>query len=48
MTLKRGIAPKTVRRRSSSPTGQETKVARLAKDVGAPNHFRIVRLESWQ
>ena len=33
MTLKRGIAPKTVRRRSSSPTGQETKVARLAREL---------------
>ena len=33
MTLKRGIAPKTVHRRSSSPTGQETKVARLAREL---------------
>src|SRR4029077_5637764 len=33
MTLKRRIAPKTVRRRSSSPTGQETKVARLAREL---------------
>ena len=33
MTPKRGIAPKTVRRRSSSPTGQETKVARLAREL---------------
>jgi len=32
MTLKRGIAPKTVRGRSSSPTGQETKVALLARE----------------
>jgi hypothetical protein len=31
-TLKRGIAPKTVRRRSSSPGGQETKVARLTRE----------------
>ena len=33
MTLKRGIAPKAVRRRSSSPTGQGTKVARLAREL---------------
>ena len=32
MTLKRGNAPKTVRRRSSSAAGQETKVARLARE----------------
>ena len=32
MTLKRGIAPKTVRRRSSSATGQETKVTQLARE----------------
>ena len=33
MTLKRRNAPKAVRRRSSSPTGQETKVARLAREL---------------
>ena len=33
MTPKRRIAPKAVRRRSSSPTGQETKVARLAREL---------------
>ena len=32
-TLKRRNAPKAVRRRSSSPTGQETKVARLAREL---------------
>ena len=32
-TLKRRTAPKAVRRRSSSPTGQETKVARLAREL---------------
>ena len=32
MTLKRRIAPKTVRRRSSSAAGQETKVARLTRE----------------
>ena len=33
MTVKRGIAPKTARRRSSSAAGQETKVARLAREL---------------
>ena len=33
MTLKRGIAPKTVRRRSSSAAHQETKIARLAREL---------------
>ena len=32
MTLKRGNAPKAVRRRSSSAAGQETKVARLTRE----------------
>ena len=32
MTLKRGIAPKTVRRRRSSAAGEETKVARLTRE----------------
>ena len=32
-TLKRGIAPKTVRRRSSSADGSETKVARLTHEL---------------
>jgi hypothetical protein len=31
--LKRGSAPKTLRGRTSSPTGQETKVARLAREL---------------
>ena len=33
MTLKRGIAPKTGRSRTSSAAGQETKVARLAREL---------------
>ena len=33
MTLKHGIAPKAVRRRSSSGAGQETKIARLAREL---------------
>ena len=33
MTLKRGIAPKTVRRRRSSAASQETKVARLTREL---------------
>ena len=32
MTLKRGIAPKAARRRSSSTVGRETKVARLTRE----------------
>jgi hypothetical protein len=32
MTLERGIAPKTVRRRSSS-AGQKTKIARLTHEL---------------
>jgi hypothetical protein len=32
VTLKRGIAPKTVRRRSLSAAHQETKVARLIRE----------------
>ena len=32
-TLKRGIAPKTVHRRSPSAAGQETKVARLTREL---------------
>jgi predicted component of type VI protein secretion system len=33
MTLKRGIAPKTVRRRSSSAAGREAEVARLTREL---------------
>ena len=33
VTLKRGIAPKALRRRSSSAGGQETKVARLTREL---------------
>jgi two-component system, NtrC family, sensor kinase len=33
VTLKRGIAPKTVRRRSSSAAGPETEVARLTREL---------------
>ena len=33
MTLKRGIAPKTVRRRSSSVSGLETKVVQLTRQL---------------